>query len=213
MSITIILIIITCVISFTAFNNDKVFEDLIFYPPAITHQKQYYRFFTCGFIHANIGHLVFNMYSLYIFGDYVESQFKDVFGQFGGLIYLFMYMSSLFFCLIPTYSKNKNNANYQSLGASGAVSAVVFAFIFLEPLRGLGLIFLPGLHIPGFIFGFLYLIISSYMDRRGGGNINHSAHIWGALYGISFLIIVGSFLARYNLLQAFIRQVQSFIGL
>jgi membrane associated rhomboid family serine protease len=213
MSITIILIIITCIISFTAFNNDKVFEDLIFYPPAITHNKQYYRFFTCGFIHANISHLLFNMYSLYIFGEYVEAQFKDVFGEYGKLLFLLMYLSSLFFCLIPTYSKNKDNANYQSLGASGAVSAVVFAFIFLEPMRRLGLIFLPGsMMIPGFVFGFLYLVISAYMDKRGGGNINHSAHIWGALYGISFLIITGSFLARYNLLHAFIRQVQSVLG-
>jgi hypothetical protein len=65
--------------------------------------------------------------------------------------------------------------------------------------------------IPGFIFGFLYLVISSVMDRKGGGNINHSAHIWGALYGISFLVITGSFLARYNLFQSFLRQVTSYI--
>ncbi len=213
MSITLIIIIITCLVSFTAFNNQKVFDDLIFFPPAISSQHQYYRFFTCGFIHANIAHLGFNMYSLWIFGAYVEGQFTNVFGEYGKWLYLLMYLSSLFFCLLPTYSKNRDNYNYRSLGASGAVSAVVFSFIFLEPLRRLGLVFLPqNMMIPGFIFGVLYLVISSYMDRKGGGNINHSAHIWGALYGISFLVLTGSFLARYNLFQAFLRQVQSFFS-
>ncbi len=210
LSITLILIIITCLVSLTAFNNEKVFDDLIFYPPAISQQQQYYRFFTCGFIHANYGHLFFNMYALYMFGEYVESQFTDVFGMPGKWLYLLMYLSSLFFCLLPTYNKNKENYNYRSLGASGAVSAVVFAFIFLEPLRKIGIIFIPVM-IPGFIFGFLYLIISSIMDKRGSGSINHSAHIWGALYGISFLIVTGSFLARYNLFQSFMRQVTSYI--
>jgi membrane associated rhomboid family serine protease len=210
LSITLIIIIITCLISFTAFNNEKVMDDLIFYPPAISVQKQYYRFFTCGFIHANYGHLFFNMYALYMFGEIVEHQFINVFGAGGKWLYLLMYISSLFFCLLPTYSKNKNNYNYRSLGASGAVSAVVFAFIFLEPMREIGIIFIPKM-IPGFIFGFLYLVISSILDKRGAGSINHSAHIWGALYGISFLIITGSFLARYPLLDSFIRQVSSYI--
>jgi membrane associated rhomboid family serine protease len=106
MSITLIIIIITCLVSFTAFNNEKIFEDLIFYPPAIAGQNQYYRFFTCGFIHANITHLAFNMYSLWIFGEYVEKQFMDVFGEKGRWLYLLMYLSALFFCLLPTYSIN-----------------------------------------------------------------------------------------------------------
>jgi membrane associated rhomboid family serine protease len=209
-SITIIIIVITCIVSFAAFSNEKIFDELIFYPPAIANQHQYYRFFTCGFIHANYAHLFFNMYSFYIFGEYVESQFADVFGSAGKWLYLLMYISSLFFCLLPTYKKNKDNYNYRSLGASGAVSAVVFAFIFLEPLRRIGIIFIPVM-IPGFIFGLLYLVISSVFDKKGGGNINHSAHIWGALYGISFLIVTGSFLARYHLLNSFIRQVESYI--
>jgi membrane associated rhomboid family serine protease len=213
MSITLTIIIITCLISFTAFNNSKIFDDLIFYPPAITHNRQYYRFFTCGFIHANIAHLGFNMYSLWIFGEYVEIQFAGAFGPLGKWLYLLMYLSSLFFCLLPTYSKNRNNNNYRSLGASGAVSAVVFSFIFLDPLQKLGLIFLPqSMMIPGFIFGILYLVISSYMDKRGGGNINHSAHIWGALYGILFLIITGVFISEYNIPLQFLQKIQHWLG-
>ncbi|MGN6439232.1 MAG: rhomboid family intramembrane serine protease, partial [Agriterribacter sp.] len=171
MSITLIIIIMTCIISFTAFRNEKVFDDLIFYPPAITEKKQYYRYFTCGFIHANVPHLLFNMYSFWIFGEYVEVRFMSIFGTSGKWLYLLMYISALFFCLLPTYLKNKNNYYYKSLGASGAVSAVIFAFIFLDPLQKLGLILLPrDFMIPGFIFGAIYLIISSYMDRKGGGN-------------------------------------------
>jgi membrane associated rhomboid family serine protease len=210
LSITLIIIIITCIISITAFSNDKVFDDLIFYPPAIANQNQFYRFFTCGFIHADYAHLFFNMYSLYLFGGLVETQFNFVFGSYGKWLYLLMYLTSLFFCLLPTYNKNKNNYQYRSLGASGAVSAVVFAFIFLDPLQKLGLIGLSErFMIPGVVFGILYLVISSYLDKKGKGNINHSAHIWGALYGIVFLIVTGSFLANHNLFLSFLRQVQT----
>lgn len=186
-------------------------DDLIFYPPAVKEQNQYYRFVTCGFIHANIPHLLFNMYSFWIFGEYVEIRFMTVFGPGGKWLYLLMYLTALIVCLLPTYTKNINNYYYRSLGASGAVSAVIFAFIFLEPLRGIGLIFLPGLMIPGFIFGAIYLIISSYMDRKGGGNINHSAHIWGAVYGIVFLV-AGGFISGHNLLMSFTNQVKNYIS-
>lgn len=213
MSVTLIIIIITCIISFTAFNNQKISNDLIFYPPAVSEQRQYYRFFTCGFIHANVPHLLFNMYSLWIFGEYVEIRFMSIFGASGRWLYLLMYLSALFFCLLPTYLKNKDNHYYRSLGASGAVSAVIFAFIFLDPLQRMGLIFLPSnLMIPGFIFGTLYLIISSYFDKRGGGNINHSAHIWGALYGVAFLIIIGLAFVQINLAQNFWEQIRGYLG-
>ncbi len=213
MSITVIIIIITCLVSFTAFSNEKVFEDLIFNPPAITYNKQYYRFFTCGLIHANYMHLGFNMYSFYLFGEIVEHEFVYAFGSNGKLFYLLMYITALFFCLLPTYAKNRTNYNYRSLGASGAVSAVVFAFIFFDPTQKLGLIFLPSiLSIPGFVFGFLYLFISSLLDRRGGGNINHSAHIWGAIYGIAYLIIMGYAFSDNNLLTEFIDKVRTYLG-
>lgn len=208
LSMTLIIVIATCGISLSAFYNEKVFNDLIFYPPAISQRNQYYRFITCGFIHANYMHLFFNMYSLYMFGLWVEKEFDYVFPGFGQWLYLLMYLSALFVCLLPTYSKNKYNSNYRSLGASGAVSAVVFAFIFLEPLQGLSLIIFPKGSVPGFVFGLIYLVVSSILDKRGGGNINHSAHIWGAIYGIVFLIVTGNFLAQYSLLDSFIRKVQ-----
>ncbi|RYF96991.1 MAG: rhomboid family intramembrane serine protease, partial [Chitinophagaceae bacterium] len=160
MNITLIIIILTVLISISALSNDKIMNDLIFYPPAVTYQKQWYRFFTCGFLHADYMHLAFNMYGLYIFGKYVEEDFLRLFGDFGRIAYLLMYLSSLFFCLLPTYMQHKTNTNYRSLGASGAVSAVIFAFILLNPLIPMGLLFIP-VRIPGFLFGLLYLVISS----------------------------------------------------
>lgn len=213
MSITLIIIIITVLVSISAFSNEKIYNDLIFYPPAVTHNKQWYRFFTCGFIHADYAHLIFNMYAFYVFGRQVEFNFVELFEEKGKLLYLLLYLSSLFVCLLPTYSKHKEDSWYKSLGASGAVSAVIFAYILLDPEQRIGLLFLPPqLAIPGFIFGFLYLVISSYLDKRGGGNINHSAHLWGALYGIAFLIVASYIFTDYRVLEVFIYKVRSWIS-
>lgn len=187
MSITIIIIIITAVISFMAFSNQALMNKLIFYPPDIAQRKEWYRFFSNGLIHADIGHLAFNMLSLYFFGDLVNQSFSQIFGASGTLLYVLMYVSALAVCLIPTYMSNKDNYHYRSLGASGAVSAVIFAGIFLFPQAPLSFFFIP-IQIPGFVFGPLFLIITAYLDKRGGGGINHSAHLWGALYGIAFLV-------------------------
>jgi membrane associated rhomboid family serine protease len=209
MSITLAIIILTCLVSISAFNREKLIDDLIFYPPAITQRKQYYRFFTCGLIHADFIHLLFNMYGLYIFGTAVENMFAEIFNEKGKVLYLLMYISALFFSLLPTYSKHKNDSYYRSLGASGAVTAVIFAFIFLDPLRKMGLLFLPSnFMIPGFIFGLIYIILSSYFEKRGQGNINHSAHIWGGIYGIVFLILTGYVFSEYKVLHEFIAKVQ-----
>jgi membrane associated rhomboid family serine protease len=211
LTITLIIIIITCLVSFTAFSNEKLMNDLIFHPPAITNRNQWYRFFSCGLIHADIMHLAFNMYSFYLFGEIVEKAFVQVFGSSGKIIYLFMYIISLAISLLPTYLKNKHNYHYYSLGASGAVSAVIFAGIFLYPTMGLGIFPIP-FHIPGFIFGPLYLIVSAYLAKKGNGNINHSAHIWGAIFGVVFLIVSSAFGSDYNLPQSFANEVSGYFG-
>lgn len=207
MSITLSIVIITAVVSFTALSNQKIIDDLIFTPPAIAYRKQWYRFFTCALIHADIGHLLFNMYTLYIFGGMVEAQFQYVFGSRGPLLYLALYVVSQAICLIPTYLKHKNNYTYKSLGASGAVSAIVFAGIVVNPTLPLGIIFLP-FRLPGYVFGLIYLVITAVLDRRGGGYINHSAHLWGALAGIVLLLIFGYLFSPYDLVQNFIWQVK-----
>jgi membrane associated rhomboid family serine protease len=211
LSITLIIIIVTTLVSISGFSSHKIIDDLIFYPPAVTQQKQWWRFFTCGLIHADFGHLILNMYALYIFGVHVEKAFINIFGQYGNLAYLLMYVSALIVCLLPTYRKHKNNYYYRSLGASGAVSAVIFCFILLYPLQKLGLIFFP-IMIPGFIFGTIYLIFSSILERRSGDNINHSAHIWGALYGVVFLIVASNFFSVYPVLQTFVQEVRGWLA-
>ena len=211
-TLTISIILLTSLISFTAFSNQKVLDDLIFYPPAITNRNQWYRFITSGLIHADIMHLVFNMYSFYLFGDLVEKTFVQIFGESGKVIYIVLYVVSLVVCLLPTYFNNQNNYHYRSLGASGAVSAVIFAGIFLYPTMGMGIFPIP-FHIPGFVFGPLYLILSAYLAKKGHGNINHSAHIWGALFGIVFVIITTSFMTKFNALENFLNAIQSYLSL
>ena len=208
MSITVIIIVITAIISIVAFRSEKVMNDLIFYPPAITDNKQYYRFITCGFIHADMGHLFFNMYAFYLFGNITEEIFDAIFGNYGKLLYIVMYVLALIVCVIPSYLKNKTNTAYRSLGASGAVSAVVFAYILFNPLQGIGLIFIP-IFMMGFLFGIIYLLVSYWLDKKGGGRINHSAHIWGALFGVMFLIVASKLFSDYPVLDHFIDAVKN----
>lgn len=211
MSLTLLIIIATCVISVGAFSRPEVIDKLIFYPPDITNRNQWYRFFSCGLIHADYNHLIFNLLSFYFFGESVESACVYLFGVSGTLIYLLLYITALGASLMPTYFKNKDNYHYRSLGASGAVSAIIFAGILLDPLNKIYIFFIP-IGIPGFIFGPLYLFISAYMANRGGDSINHSAHIWGAIYGVAFLLVTSFALSDYNLLMNFIEQIKSFLG-
>jgi len=210
-TITIAIIVLTCIVSVTGFSREEVIDDLIFYPPAITYQHQWYRFITCGFIHADIPHLGFNMYSFYMFGEVIEDWFVKIFGARGKILFLVLYFSSLIVCLLPTYFKHKDNYQYKSLGASGAVSAIVFAFIFLAPTAKLGLILIP-IQLPAFIFGAIYLGVSYYLAHRGGSRINHSAHFWGAVYGIVFLIITCQFMSDFRPLENFTSSISAFFG-
>ena len=206
-SITIIIIVVTGITSFFAFTNQNLMEQFIFYPPAVR-RGQWYRFFSCGLLHADWGHLIFNMIALYMFGEVVELKFVEVFGTSGKLIYLAMYVLALAASVIPTYINNKDNYHYRSLGASGAVSAVIFAGILFEPLIGIGLFFIP-VYIAGFLFGILYLFVSGWLDKKGGGSINHSAHIFGALFGIGFTIIACQVFSDYPVLQDFIDKIKN----
>jgi membrane associated rhomboid family serine protease len=203
-SISLVIVIITCIISISAFSNQRLINDLIFYPPSVQ-QGQWYRLFSCGLIHADWGHLIFNMLALYLFGERVEATFAAIFGNAGKFIYLLMYILALGASILPTYSKNKDNYHYRSLGASGAVSAVIFSGILFYPLMGIGFFFIP-IYIAGFLFGILYLVISSWLDKRGGDNINHSAHIFGAIFGLVFTIVACR-IADFPVLSLFIDQV------
>ncbi len=192
--ITYALIGITCVVSWIAFNNRKLADRLILWPPAIDKNRQYDRLLTYGFIHADFMHLLFNMITLFFFGPPIER----LMGGFGLWVFPLFYLSALVVSILPTYLKNQKNPNYLSLGASGAVSAVLFAFILLDPWRLIFVFFIP---LPAIVFAVLYVGYSIWMDKRGGDRINHSAHLAGAAYGVMFLLIMqpkvlGHFLAQ-----------------
>jgi len=184
MPITLLIILAaTCIVSFMAFNNRRLIDDLILWPPAIERKKEYYRLVTYGLIHADGMHLLFNMMTLFFFGRVMESFFTATLGVFGfGLFYL----GGLIVSILPTYLKNRRNSNYHSLGASGAVSAVLFAYVLLSPWARILVWFVP---VPAIIYAVLYVGYSIYMDQRGQGNINHSAHLWGAAYGVIFTVL------------------------
>ena len=208
LSITLIIVIVTCIISIGAFNSEKIKNDLIFYPPAINH-GQVYRFITHGLIHADVMHLAFNMLALYSFGDVVEQlySFPGVFGANGKLIYLLLYFTALIIASGPDYIKHRNDSYYRSLGASGAVSAVIFSAILFSPNTGIGFAFIPGISIPGYIFGIIYLIISTVLAKRAQDNIGHTAHITGAIYGLLFTYVATKLFTDIDILKIFWKQV------
>lgn len=187
--ITYIIIAITVALSFLAWDKKSLLSKMMMNPYRIHHHKEYYRFVTSGFIHNDHMHLIFNMLSFYFFGLAIESEFEDVFGQFFGVVYFIaLYVIAIIVSDLPTYFKQKNNPGYNSLGASGAVSAIIFAFIIFEPLADIYIYF--ALPIPGFILGTLYILFSWYQSRKSNDNINHEAHLYGALFGLVFCIIM-----------------------
>ena len=196
--VTYALIAITCLVSWMAFNNRKLADRLILWPPAIDKHKQYDRLVTYGFIHADFMHLLFNMLTQYFFGREIELLMTQLVGVWA---YQLFYLSALVVSILPTYLKNQHNPNYLSLGASGAVSAVLFAFILIAPWQLIFVFFIP---LPAIVFAVLYVGYSIWMDRRGGDRINHSAHLAGAAYGVMFMIIM-----RPQVLQHFLRELQN----
>ncbi|MHA4807159.1 rhomboid family intramembrane serine protease [Flavitalea flava] len=183
-TITLSIIILTCLVSASAFKNNKIIDDLIFWPPAISIRHQYYRFITCGLIHADFMHLAFNMITLYFFGRIMEAHYM---GELGlpHYWYLILYVGAVIVANIPTYLKRRDDYNYRSLGASGGVCAVLFAFVLLRPWATIYVIVVP---VPAIIYSVLFLVYSAYMSKRGGDNVNHDAHFWGALFGVLLTI-------------------------
>lgn len=199
LSLTLIIILITVGVSIYSFSNPDTKYNLMFIPFNVKHRKnQGYRFLSHIFVHADWMHLIFNMWVLYVFGSYVEGKFLSLdFGIVGYLNYGFLYFGGALFAAIIPFIRNRDNPNYLSLGASGAVSAVVFASIILVPHIEIGLIFLP--KIPGYLFGILYIAFEYYMDKRGNSGIAHDAHLGGAVFGIVYVIAT-----KFNQFEAFI---------
>lgn len=183
MTYTLIIIVITVLVSMAAFNNADVANKLILWPKIMDKPGEYYRLLSSGFIHADWGHLFFNMFTLFFFGRIVEESFSELGSSF---LFVVLYLAGIIVASMPSYLSNRNNSFYRSLGASGGVAAVLFASVYFNPW---GKIFIYFISLPSIVFAVLYLVYSAYMDRRGGSNINHNAHFWGALFGFTFAFV------------------------
>lgn len=194
---TITLIILTAIASIIVFKQHFLFYKYGLIPYKIIREHSYYRFLTSGFLHANWGHLIINMFVLWSFGTQVEQYFSVLFQNsiVGKIVFLAFYLSAIPIASVASFIKQRNNPDYLAIGASGAVSAIVFCSIIFNPLSKLMILPIP-IPIPAVIFGFLYLLYSWYMGKRGGDNIGHDAHFWGAIYGIIVPIIIKPSLAE-----------------
>ncbi len=195
MSITFFIIILTSSVSIYAFNNRQLFDKFKLNPYMVVQRKEYIRIFTHALLHADWGHLIFNMLTLYFFGTLVEKYFILIFPA-GKLLFILLYILGIIVSSIPSILKNKNNHWYNSVGASGAVSAVLFAGILFDPHMSIFIMFIP-IPIPAFLFGIAYLVYSQYMTRQNKDNINHDAHFYGALFGFTFPILLKPALIGY----------------
>ncbi len=184
MLVTLLIIAVTCVVSFAAFKREVLWHKLVLWPPAVTDRHEYWRLLTSGFVHADVQHLLFNMITLFFFGRLMEQFFTFHVGAAGFVVF---YLGGVLVAIVPSYLRHRRRSDYVSLGASGAVSAVLFAFILLQPWALIFVFFVP---LPALLYAVAYVGYSIYMDRQGRDNINHSAHLWGAAYGVVFTLAV-----------------------
>lgn len=192
--VTYLIIGFTCLVSIPAFGNEKMINNMVFYPARMKNGKELYRFLTHGVLHGDYLHLFANMLTLFFFGPKIES-------YLGKPAFILLYVTALIASSVFDYFKHKDNYDYRSLGASGAVSAVLFVMIIVNPWAS-EICLYAFLCLPNIIFGIAYIAYSSYMDKRGGDNIGHNAHLWGGVYGFVFAAI-----ARPDLLKGFIEQL------
>jgi membrane associated rhomboid family serine protease len=200
--ITFSLIAINVIISLIGFSNADFLDKTIMWPYMVKREKQYFRFITSGFIHADFIHLLFNMVSFYFFGTVIEFYFAE-YGLGGNISYLLLYFIGLIVSDIPSYIKHQDDYNYKALGASGAVSAVIFACVLFQPWGMIRIYFIP---MPFIVFAFVYLGYCIYMSKKNIGHINHDAHLWGSLFGLVFTVALIAFMSP-QLLPAIIEEL------
>lgn len=202
LSITNVIVAITCLVSYLSLNNPQLFNKLKHYPYEESRNGEYYRWLSSGFVHGSMMHLLINMYVLYQFGNALEKYYIRWFGEtLGRNLYLLMYLTTIVAADIPTYFKHRNNPRFGSIGASGATSGILLVFCLLRPWEWL--LFPP---LPYIVFGILFIGYSAYAGKQArSGGIDHDAHLWGAIFGL--LITIG---LKPSLITDFIYKIQQF---
>ncbi len=183
--ITILLIAANVIFSFIGFSNNDLVNKTIGWPYYTKRENQYYRFITSGFLHADWMHLIFNMFTFYFFGSNLEIYLK-IFNLGGSVAYLAIYFLGMIVADIPSFIKHKDDYHYRSLGASGAVSAVVFAVIIFSPWQEIRLY--GAIRMSALLFAVLYIVYCVYMGKQNNDNVNHDAHLWGSIFGLVFTL-------------------------
>ena len=182
MIVTLILIGLNVTVSLSAlYLNREIFEKGLMRPYRTLRNGTWYEMITSGFLHANLSHLLVNMFVLFFFGIVIEQ-------TLGPIHYLALYFSSLIVSAAPSLIRHRDNPNYATVGASGAVQSVLFSYIFIFPTEKIMLVLLP-VPIPAWVFGILFLLYSVYEGQRKTGNVNHEAHIAGAFWGVVYMVL------------------------
>lgn len=219
LSITLILVVVNTAVSLIAFSNESLMRKSLFNPYLVVQNNEWHRVLAHAFVHGNLIHLLFNMYVLYQFGQLIETIFTsaDVFARLfptlefwgvsrGKLYFVLLYFGGLLAATLPAFRKHSDNPHYNSLGASGAVSAVVLGIIILLPTMSLYLFFIP-IPIPAFVIGGAYLVYEYFMSKRMSTGIAHDAHLWGGLFGLVFLLLIKPAFGLH-----FIQSIAAYVG-
>lgn len=185
--ITYFIIALTAIVSYQAFESSSVMSKYRFSAYAVANRREYWRLISHVLVHADWGHLIFNMLTLFFFGTGVEAALKYYFGGLGVFYFIILYVAGGIFSSLYSLYQHQKHSGYFAVGASGAVSAVLFASILFSPQSSIYLFMIP-IGIPAYIFGALYLGYSAYMVKNGHDNIGHDAHFWGAVFGFTFPI-------------------------
>jgi membrane associated rhomboid family serine protease len=191
---TTVIVLITALVSIGAFNNLGLLHKFMFHPYLmIDHKQEWHRFFTHSLIHADWMHLIFNCLALYTFGVNLEYMIGT-----GSMAML--YISGVVISCLPAFNKHKDNNAYRALGASGGVSAVIFASIILAPWKTIYLYFIP---VPAIVFAVIYLVYCVYMSKRGTDHVAHDTHFFGSIYGLLFMVVF-----KHEFISMFFQQLR-----
>jgi membrane associated rhomboid family serine protease len=179
---------------YALYGNRALYEKMLLHPYSVIHEKKWYQVITSGFLHADITHLIFNMLSFYFFAFTLNATVHNY-------NFLVIYFGSMILGDLSTIIKKKNDPGYYSLGASGAISGIIFSTILFYPKSKMSIMFFP-MPIPSPVFGLLFLVYSYFGSKYSRDLINHEAHYWGALAGIIITILLFP-----NIIPYFIEQV------